>query len=198
MRFKSFQAGRPIRTSLTMFSLFPSCSASGIHLSCRLTLDGHGFQSGCCRSLSPSPHGVGSASRITQRSRCRRALCRHASGCPDRCGRSQLSTPVWESGKVWHDQIHVLTRTEDGHRWQDGGNLHHPIAYGANVSLPEGLVCMGGNDADEVFDDVFSSGGIPTPQALRPKPFPHCLGPVRMDRQPLSAGLSIWQVDKVA
>ena len=36
---------------------------------------------------------------------------------------------------------------------------------------PEGLVCMGGNDADEVFDDVFSSGGIPTPQALRPKPF---------------------------
>ena len=30
----------------------------------------------------------------------------------------------------------------------------------------------------------FSSGGIPTLQALRPKPFPHCLGPVRMDRHP--------------
>ena len=70
-------------------------------------------------------------------------------------GGANFQPPVWESGKVWHDQIHVLTRTEDGHQWQDGGNLHHPIAYGANVSLPEGLVCMGGNDADEVFDDVF-------------------------------------------
>ena len=32
-------------------------------------------------------------------------------------GGANFQPPVWESGKVWHDRIHVLTRTEDGHQW---------------------------------------------------------------------------------
>ena len=70
-------------------------------------------------------------------------------------GGANFPRPVWETEKVWHDQVHVLTKTEDGYRWENGGSLDRPIGYGAAVSTPNGVVCMGGNDADETFRDVF-------------------------------------------
>ncbi|QDT05641.1 Sodium/glucose cotransporter [Rubripirellula lacrimiformis] len=76
-------------------------------------------------------------------------------------GGANFPRPVWESDKVWRDRIHVLTRTGGDYVWKDGGTLHRPIAYGAAVSVPDGLnvpagvVCMGGNDSSRTFDDVF-------------------------------------------
>ncbi len=63
-------------------------------------------------------------------------------------GGANFPQPVWENEKVWHDRIHVLTKTDDGYPWKSGGTLPRPIAYGAAVSTPDGVVCMGGNDAD--------------------------------------------------
>ncbi len=70
-------------------------------------------------------------------------------------GGANFPSPVWEKDKVWHDRIFVLTKAGNKHVWKDGGNLLRPIAYGAAVSTSHGVVCMGGNDADKTFDDVF-------------------------------------------
>lgn len=70
-------------------------------------------------------------------------------------GGANFPKPVWDKDKVWHNDIHVLIRTPEGYQWKDGGKLPRPIAYGAAVSTPDGIVCMGGNDSSDTFDDVF-------------------------------------------
>ncbi len=70
-------------------------------------------------------------------------------------GGANFPRPVWKNDKAWHDKIHVLTKTDDGYTWKSGPTLPRPIAYGAAVSTPDGIVCMGGNDGMETFDDVF-------------------------------------------
>ena len=46
--------------------------------------------------------------------------------------------------KIWHDAIYAL---QDG-TWQPAGHLPEGLAYGASLSLPEGLVILGGERAD--------------------------------------------------
>jgi N-acetylneuraminic acid mutarotase len=70
-------------------------------------------------------------------------------------GGANFPPPVWENDKVWHDHLFVLTRNGGQYQWKDGGALPRPIAYGAAVSTPHGVVCMGGNDSVETFSDVF-------------------------------------------
>ncbi len=70
-------------------------------------------------------------------------------------GGANFPEPVWETEKSWHDQIYVLVQTERGDTWQAGGTLPRPRAYGAAVSTPDGVVCMGGNDRERTFDEVF-------------------------------------------
>jgi N-acetylneuraminic acid mutarotase len=70
-------------------------------------------------------------------------------------GGANFARPVWDNEKRWHDSIHVLEKASAGYAWTEGGTLPRPTAYGATVSTREGVVCMGGNDADETFDTVF-------------------------------------------
>ncbi len=70
-------------------------------------------------------------------------------------GGANFPEPVWDNDKAWHDRIFVLTRSDEGYTWKDGGKLPRPLAYGAAVSTPSGVVCMGGNDATKTYDDVF-------------------------------------------
>ena len=70
-------------------------------------------------------------------------------------GGANFPRPVWDNGKVWHDRIHVLTQSGDKLRWRHGGKVDRPVAYGAAVSTPAGVVCIGGNDAENTFDEVF-------------------------------------------
>ena len=70
-------------------------------------------------------------------------------------GGANFPQPVWENEKVWRDRVFVLTNSGDEFVWYDGGKLARPIAYGAAVSTQDGIVCMGGNDAEETFDGVF-------------------------------------------
>lgn len=70
-------------------------------------------------------------------------------------GGANFPQPVWDTEKAWHDQIYVLTRQEDEYQWTQAGQLPRPLAYGAAVSTPNGVVCMGGNDSDDTFADVF-------------------------------------------
>jgi len=61
--------------------------------------------------------------------------------------------PPWEGGrKVWHDRLFVL---EAGARsWRDAGRLPQAGGYGLSLTVPEGVLLVGGGDAAQHFTDV--------------------------------------------
>ena len=68
----------------------------------------------------------------------------------------------WEGGsRTFSAAIHVLRRSagpEGGavYRWVEAGaTLSQPLAYGASVSLPEGVLCMGGTTGEKNTDECF-------------------------------------------
>lgn len=87
-------------------------------------------------------------------------------------GGANFPRPVWENEKAWHDQIYVLTRNDDQYTWISAGQLDRPIAYGAAVSTPDGIVCMGGNDAEDTFAEVFLLQWNPETKTVETQEFP--------------------------
>ncbi|MDF1739599.1 MAG: kelch repeat-containing protein [Verrucomicrobiales bacterium] len=90
-------------------------------------------------------------------------------------GGANFPEPVWENDKVWHRRVYALPLAGD-RKWRVVGALPRAIGYGASVSVDEGIICMGGNDAGTVFDEVFllkSDGSI---DALPSLPDPACNG----------------------
>lgn len=61
----------------------------------------------------------------------------------------------WQGGeKIWYDTIFVLG-TPDG-KWQIAEQkLPQPLAYGVSISTGEGLLCIGGGDAEKHSRNVF-------------------------------------------
>jgi len=80
----------------------------------------------------------------------------------------------WEGGaKVWHDSVFVLKKS-DG-QWKVAGQLASPRGYGVSITTRDGLVCVGGSDAQRHYADVFllrwEKGAIQTtPLPSLPKP----------------------------
>jgi len=77
-------------------------------------------------------------------------------------GGANFPRPVWESKKVWHDDIYVLVKEsgdsapgDESYRWVTGFKLEKPIAYGASVSSRYGVVCIGGIDSEQTYSQVF-------------------------------------------
>jgi len=70
-------------------------------------------------------------------------------------GGANFASPVWDNPKVWHDSIHVLVKTANGMLWKSGGKLPRAVAYGATVSTPQGVFCIGGNDGESTFRETF-------------------------------------------
>jgi len=86
----------------------------------------------------------------------------------------------WEGGKkVWWDDIYVLVKVKEGaddydsairlpgpdgkpaekgtrYRWvHPETKLPRPLAYGVSISTDDGVICIGGCDADACYADVF-------------------------------------------
>jgi len=60
----------------------------------------------------------------------------------------------WQGGKkAWHDTIYALSATNG--QWQNVGHLQRPLAYGISLSIPQGVLCIGGSDAGRHYADVF-------------------------------------------
>ena len=100
-------------------------------------------------------------------------------------GGANFPKPVWTAEKVWHDRIFVATKDGDSIRWTDAGKLDRRIAYGAAVSTPRGVICIGGGDANEVFADCFGLRWNPTSQQIEtfsvpPLPAPCAFGAATM------------------
>ncbi len=92
-------------------------------------------------------------------------------------GGANFAKPVWENDKAWHDAIYVLPLGDQGElEWSEVGRLPRPTAYGAAVSTPSGVICLGGNDSTTTFEDVYrlqydGAGKVSTEQ-LPPLPKP--------------------------
>jgi solute:Na+ symporter, SSS family len=77
-------------------------------------------------------------------------------------GGANFPKPEWETEKVFQRQVYVLSKTkpgnesEDQKKWHTGFKLDSPIAYGASITTEQGIVCIGGNDNQNVYADVFS------------------------------------------
>jgi SSS family transporter len=70
-------------------------------------------------------------------------------------GGANFSRPVWEQPKVWRDAVYVLEPDGQSVSWRHAGTLSRPLAYGAAVSTPDGVLCIGGNDAETTYARVF-------------------------------------------
>ena len=75
-------------------------------------------------------------------------------------GGANFPEPLFKNGqlnesaeKVWKNEVYVLTRP-DG-QWQKCASLPRPLAYGASVGTSEGVVCIGGGDAERNYPNVF-------------------------------------------
>lgn len=68
--------------------------------------------------------------------------------------------PVTEGGlKRYYEEIFVLdisNPSSGSTGWNTGGKLPYPVAYGATVSTPSGVVCLGGNNSDSALVRVAS------------------------------------------
>ena len=89
--------------------------------------------------------------------------------------------PYWENEKVWYADAWVLTRNaQDDYRWLTGFSLEHPLAYGAVASTPRGVVCMGGDDGQQVSDHCFLLTWDGEEKSLRSHPLPSLPAPLRL------------------
>ena len=65
--------------------------------------------------------------------------------------------PAAQGGtKKYYAAVYALdTAAAPGTSWVYAGELPEAVAYGASVTLPEGVVCIGGNGAEWAFDTAF-------------------------------------------
>lgn len=80
----------------------------------------------------------------------------------------------WEGGaKSWYDTAFVLEQPAG--KWKSGFKLPHVCAYAVSVTTPDGVVCVGGADAQKHLTNVFrlrwEDGKLQT-RALAPLPLP--------------------------
>jgi sialidase-1 len=69
-------------------------------------------------------------------------------------GGSHFPKSLFEGGeKVFSDRIDVLETQAGG--WRSEFRLERPLAQGASVSTPEGIICLGGGDANRNYATVF-------------------------------------------
>lgn len=95
-------------------------------------------------------------------------------------GGANFPRPVWENDKLWHDAIYVLSSAHETQplAWSRHGRLPRPIAYGCSVSTADGVLCIGGNDADSTFRDVFLLSWDPANRSLNRRAYPSLPRPV--------------------
>ncbi len=57
---------------------------------------------------------------------------------------------------VYHDSIYVLEKTgKNKYLWHTNFKLPHPVTDGASVVVDNGLVCLGGRDENNLYEEVF-------------------------------------------
>lgn len=68
------------------------------------------------------------------------------------------NTPVWKGGKkVWNNVIYVLSKEGDLSKWkiQNDVKLTKALANGVSLTTPNGVLCLGGDDSQSVYNNAF-------------------------------------------
>jgi N-acetylneuraminic acid mutarotase len=61
----------------------------------------------------------------------------------------------WNGGaKVWHDRVFALDLRARNAGWRDAGRLPAALAYGVSLTVPEGVLLIGGGNAERHVADV--------------------------------------------
>ncbi|QJE94920.1 galactose oxidase [Luteolibacter luteus] len=61
----------------------------------------------------------------------------------------------WNGGKkVWHDRLFALDLAQPDAKWEQIGRLPTPNGYGVSLTVPEGVLLVGGGDASRNFKEV--------------------------------------------
>jgi SSS family solute:Na+ symporter len=81
---------------------------------------------------------------------------------------------LWDVPKQFHSAAFVLAPPASGGpaAWQTGFELERPVAYGAVASTPAGVVCVGGEDGQQVFAEAFLLTWDPATGTLGRQPLP--------------------------
>lgn len=87
-------------------------------------------------------------------------------------GGANFPLPVWDNEKQWQDDIFLMVKKDGKYIWMSAGKLPRPLAYGATVSTKDGVVCMGGNDREHTFADVFLLSWEKASGKMRKIPYP--------------------------
>lgn len=103
--------------------------------------------------------------------------------------------PVRDGGiKKYYDDAYVFTEKDGKRTWLSGFKIPRPTAYGASLSLPEGLLCIGGNGSTGAYREVFllrwkdETGSLEL-EDWPPLPFPLSqMGAVRIEQTIYVAG----------
>ena len=62
----------------------------------------------------------------------------------------------WDGGtKVWHDRVFALDVRAHDAAWREIGRLPAPNGYGVSLTVPEGVLLIGGGDASRNFGEVW-------------------------------------------
>ena len=84
--------------------------------------------------------------------------------------------PVWEGGeKKWYDHVFVLESNLSGeYSWYTADNLKlpRPTGYGLSIETEDGLICIGGSNAEGINAEVFSLKWDPEKKSLAIKDLP--------------------------
>ena len=100
-------------------------------------------------------------------------------------GGANFTRPYWESDKEWHDDIWILDEKEESdRRWRKAGTLPHPLAYAAVVSTPVGVLAMGGNNGQQVYEEVLLLRWDPDQEKVLIEQLPPLRNPVPTEVQP--------------
>lgn len=96
-------------------------------------------------------------------------------------GGANFPEPVWENDKQWLSTVYLLKHQGDAYRWSRLGHLARPLAYGAAVTTPHGVICIGGNDSQDCYADCFLlRWGVEPEQLIQRSlpslPQPRCYG----------------------
>lgn len=87
---------------------------------------------------------------------------------------------LWDAPKDYHAAAFVLARPPGAGAlaWQTGFALERPVAYGACASLPQGVVCIGGDDGAGAVADCFLLSWDPAARKLVQAGLPPLPGPI--------------------
>ena len=67
-------------------------------------------------------------------------------------GGAHFPVSLFKGGtKVWTNRGYVCIRDGNSYAWDSTFTLPKAIAYGASISTPDGVLCMGGCDAERCY-----------------------------------------------